>query len=296
MLEAAIRGQSGPMAGDTAGVTRPHTGLPFLDAGRDEGAVLAFAHRGGARHPEIVGLENTLAAFDHAVRLGYRYLETDVHTTSDGVLLAFHDDVLDRVTSRVGRVAGTTYVDLADALIGGREPIPEMADLLEHFPSARFNIDLKSETAVAGLADLVERTRVHDRVCIGSFSDARLRAFRRLVSRPVATSYGPVGVGLSRLAPRRLAETVLRGRGDALQVPHRLPSRIGRPLAGLTVVTPQFVERAHAGGRPVHVWTVDDPAEMHHLLDLGVDGLMTDRTDVLRDVLVSRGQWMGATP
>ena len=282
------------MARDTARVTRPHTGLPFLDAGRGDGAVLAFAHRGGAHHPDIVGLENTLAAFDHAVKLGYQYLETDVHTTSDGVLLAFHDDVLDRVTSRVGPVAGTPYVDLADALIGGREPIPTMADLLDQFPRTRFNIDLKSETAVPQLADLVERTRSHDRVCVGSFSDTRLRAFRRLVSRPGATSFGPVGVGLSRFAPRSLAETVLRGRGNALQVPHRLPPRMGRPLAGLTVVNQRFVQRAHASGRPVHVWTVDDPAEMHHLLDLGVDGLMTDRTDVLRDVLVSRGQWMGA--
>ena len=283
------------MAGDTARVTRPHTGLPYLDAGRDDGVVLAFAHRGGAHHPDIAGLENTLAAFDHAVKLGYQYLETDVHTTSDGVLLAFHDDVLDRVTSQVGPVAGTAYVDLADALIGGREPIPTMADLLDHFPRTRFNIDLKSETAVSLLADLVERTHSHDRVCVGSFSDSRLRSFRRLVSRPVATSFGPVGVVLRRFAPRSLAETVLRGRGDALQVPHRLPARMGRPLAGLTVVNERFVQRAHASGRPVHVWTVDDPAEMHHLLDLGVDGLMTDRTDVLRDVLVSRGAWMGAT-
>jgi glycerophosphoryl diester phosphodiesterase len=272
---------------DTARVRRPRTGLPFLDEGRDEGTVLAFAHRGGARHPEIAGLENTLVAFDHAVRLGYRYLETDVHATSDGVLLAFHDDVLDRVTSRVGPVSEAAYVDLADALIDGREPIPRMPDLLEEFPESRFNIDLKSAATVAGLADLVERTRTHDRVCVGSFSEVRLRGFRRLVSRRVATSYGPVGVGVSRLAPRRLAETVLRGRGDALQVPHR--------LRGVTVVTRGFVERAHAAGRPVHVWTVDDPEQMHHLLDLGVDGLMTDRTDVLRDVLVSRGQWMGAT-
>ena len=152
------------MAGDTAGVTRPHTGLPYLDAGRDDGAVLAFAHRGGAHHPDIAGLENTLAAFDHAVKLGYQYLETDVHTTSDGVLLSFHDDVLDRVTSRVGPVAGTAYVDLA----------------YEAFTP-----------------DYVEK--------LSTFSDARLRWFRRLVSRRVATSYGPVGVGLSRFAPRSLA-------------------------------------------------------------------------------------------
>jgi glycerophosphoryl diester phosphodiesterase len=93
-------------------------------------------------------------------------------------------------------------------------------------------------------------------------------------------------VALSRLAPRRLVERVLHGRGDALQVPHR--------LRGVPIVNRRFVERAHAAGRPVHVWTIDDPAEMDELLDLGVDGLMTDRTDVLRDVLTRRGAWMGA--
>jgi glycerophosphoryl diester phosphodiesterase len=248
--------------------------------------VLAFAHRGGARHPDLAGLENTVAAFEHAVALGYTYLETDVHATRDGQLLAFHDDVLDRVTSSVGRITETTYVEVRTALIGGREPIPRMADLLEHFSQARFNIDLKSDVAVELLAELVERTGAHDRVCVGAFAERRLRAFRRLVSRPVATSYGPVGVGLSRYAPGRLAERLLAGRGDALQVPHR--------HRGLHIVTRRFVERAHAGGRPVHVWTVDEPEEMHLLLDLGVDGLMTDRTDVLREVLFVRGQWWDA--
>ena len=265
-------------------MTRPLTGFPFLDAGRDDGAVLAFAHRGGARHPDIAGLENTVVAFEHAVALGYRYLETDVHTSSDGVLLAFHDHVLDRVTSSAGSIVEATYVDLRTALIGGSEPIPRMADLLEHFPDTRFNIDLKSDAAVDLLADLVERTGVHDRVCVGSFSERRLQAFRRAVSRPVATSYGPIGVGLSRFAPRRLARRVLDSRGDALQVPaHR---------GAMAIVTAELVERAHAAGRPVHVWVVDEPHEMRRLLDLGVDGLMTDRTDLLRDVLRERGQWL----
>jgi glycerophosphoryl diester phosphodiesterase len=160
-----------------------------------------------------------------------------------------------------------------------------MADLLEHLPQARFNIDLKSDAAVRLLAELVERTRVHERVCVGSFSERRLRAFRRLVSRPVATSFGPAGVGVARFAPQRLAERVLGGRGDALQVPHR--------TRGVRIVTEAFVERAHGAGHPVHVWTVDDPDEMVLLLDMGVDGLMTDRTDVLRDVLLARGQWLG---
>lgn len=268
-------------------MTRPRTGLPFLDDGRDRpGAVLAFAHRGGAGHPDLAGLENSLTAFRHAVALGYTYLETDAHATSDGVLLAFHDRVLDRLTSTGGTIAETAYVDLRTVLLGGREPIPRVEDLLEELPEARFNIDLKSDAAVAPLADLVERTHAHDRVCVGAFSGRRLRAFRRLVSRPVATSFGPVGVGLSRFAPTTLAARVLRGPGDALQVPHR--------HLGMRIVTPGFLARAHAADRPVHVWTVDDPQEMHDLLDLGVDGLMTDRTDLLREVLVSRGQWTGA--
>jgi glycerophosphoryl diester phosphodiesterase len=269
----------------TAGVERPLTGFPFLDAGRESGAVLAFAHRGGARHPEIAGLENTLVAFEHAVALGYRYLETDVRATRDGVLLAFHDEVLDRVTSNVGSVLEAAYVDLRTALIGGREPIPRMVDLLEHFPDSRFNIDIKSEAAVGVLADLIEHTQCHDRVCVGSFSEKRLRAFRRAVSRPVPTSYGPLAVGLGRLAPQRLTRRVLEGAGNAFQVPAR--------HFGVQIVTPAFVERAHRAGRPVHVWTVDEPEEMAALLDLGVDGLITDRTDVLRDVLTSRGQWLG---
>jgi glycerophosphoryl diester phosphodiesterase len=266
-------------------VERPLTGFPFLDAGRESGAVLAFAHRGGAHHPDLEGLENTLVAFEHAVALGYQYLETDVHATRDGVLLAFHDRALDRVTSSAGSILEATYVDLQTTLIGGREPIPKMADLLEHFPQARFNIDIKSEAAVTVLGDLVERTRCHDRVCVGSFSEGRLRSFRRAVSRPVATSYGPFGVGLGRLGPQLLVRRILEGGGDAFQVPAR--------HFGVQIVTPSFVEKAHRAGRPVHVWTVDDPHQMAELLDIGVDGLMTDRTDVLREVLTSRGQWLG---
>jgi len=121
---------------------------------------------------------------------------------------------------------------------------------------------------------------------VGAFSERRLAQFRRHVGPRVATSCGPLTVALTRFAPRRSpADVLTHGRGAALQVPHRR----GR----LRVVTAGFVARAHAAGRPVHVWTVDDPHEMHHLLDLGVDGLFTDRTDLLRSVLLERGQWMG---
>lgn len=274
---------------DTSHVTRPRTGYPYLDAAFDQPrTVLAFAHRGGAYHPEIEGLENTLVAFRHAVELGYTYLETDVHATRDGALFAFHDAALDRVTEHRGQVADLTAADVGRALIGGQEQIPTMASLFEEFPDVRFNIDIKSDAAVEPLADLVRATGAHDRVCVGSFSQRRIASFRQLVGGRVATAAGPLEVGLIRVLPAaRLIDVLLRRGASALQIPHR--------KKGVTILTKGLVRRAHALGLHVHVWTIDDPAQMHELLDLGVDGVMTDRTDLLREVLVERGQWMGAT-
>jgi glycerophosphoryl diester phosphodiesterase len=261
---------------------RPVTGYPYLDEAA--GTVIAMAHRGGARHPELRGLENTRHAFEHAVALGYRHLETDVHVTSDGHLVAFHDAVLDRVTDRVGPVARTRAADLALARIGGEHAVPSMAELLGAFPECRFNIDLKSPAAVRPLVELLDRTGAHDRVLVGSFSLGSLRLFRSLTGGRVATSAAPAEVAAFLTLPLpRLARLVTRGRVAALQV----PVRRGR----LRIVDAALVRRAHAAGAHVHVWTVDEPAEMDRLVDLGVDGLITDRTDLLKDVLVRRGLW-----
>ncbi|MBM9459078.1 glycerophosphodiester phosphodiesterase [Nocardioides sp. zg-536] len=253
---------------------------PYLAPGR----VLALAHRGGAFHPEIEGLENTMAAFKHAAGLGYTYLETDVHATSDGVLLAFHDDVLDRVTDGTGAVGELTLADVRRARIGGREQVPTLVELLDAFPRARFNIDIKSEAAVEPLAALVRERGLWDRVLVGSFSHRRTRRFRALTEQRVPTAATPWQVVAFRCAPTARIAALLAGPDvDAFQVPHRR----GR----FTVVTPGFVRRAHAAGLPVHVWTIDDPDEMRLLLDRGVDGIFTDRTDLLKDVLQSCGRW-----
>lgn len=273
---------------DTACVTRPRTGYPYLDAVLDHpGGVLAFAHRGGAYHPEVEGLENTVTAFRHAVALGYRYLETDVHATSDGGLFAFHDAVLDRVTGHRGHVAELSTDEVTRAVVGGREQIPTMASLFEEFPDACFNIDIKAEAAVEPLATLVLATGATDRICVGSFVQSRIDRFRRLVGPGVAVASGPREVVALRLSPAvAVARRLVPGHAPVLQIPVR--------RKGVTILTPGLLRRAHALGMHVHVWTIDDPTEMHQLLDLGVDGLMTDRTDLLRAVLVDRGQWMGA--
>ena len=256
---------------------RPRTGFAYLDEPRGP---IAFAHRGGALHPDLPGLENTMAAFRHAVALGYRYLETDVHVTSDGVLLAFHDPLLDRVTDGTGAVLAQTAEQISRFRVGGREPVPTLAELYDELPDARFNIDLKSAGAARVLADFVAERGAWDRVLVGSFERRRLHEFRRLTGGRVATSAHPAEVAAFLAAPG----LALPKAPVALQVPRRR----GR----LELVTPRLIRRAHARGLHVHVWTVDDPAEMHELLDLGVDGLITDRTDLLKQVLLDRGEWL----
>lgn len=255
--------------------------FPFLD----HPGPLAFAHRGGA----LDGLENSMAAFERAVRLGYRYLETDVRATADGVLLAFHDDTLDRVTDGSGQVSAFPYARVARARIGGREPIPLLEELLGTWSHVRLNIDVKELGGIAPLVRALRRTNAADRVCIASFSERRLAAARALLGPDVCTSLGPrAAVRLWLAAPKGM----FRVRpGKTSDVPcAQLPTRV----RGVPMVTPSLVRAAHARGVQVHAWTVNDAAEMHRLLDNGVDGIMTDALGLLRDVLVSRDEWWSA--
>jgi len=250
----------------------------------DHPGPLAFAHRGGAGYAGNVGFENSLYAFEQAVKLGYRYLETDVHASADGVVLAFHDATLDRVTDGVGRISRLTEAQIRRARIGGAYPIPTLAEVLTSWPAVRVNVDVKDAAAIEPLAATLDDLKAHDRVCVASFSARRLRGVRRRLGPNVATALGPVGVAGLRLVPApRLRSLLLSAPVPCVQVPERVP--------GLPLVTRSFVERAHQLGKHVHVWTVDDATAMVRLLGLGVDGIMTDRIDTLRTVLTGRGQW-----
>lgn len=258
------------------------TQSPYLDT-----PPLALAHRGGAEFAPHVGLENTLAAFVGAARLGYRYVETDVHLTADAVLIVFHDEILDRVTDAAGRIADLPWRVVERARVGGREPIPTLLDLLTALPEVRVNIDLKAPGTAEATLTVLREAGATARVCVGSFSQLRLWRFRWLARRagiPVATSAGQLGTVAMRLLPRAISRWV-HTPGVAFQVPVTYPM-FGRELV---VVTPQFVAGAHAIGRQVHVWTIDDPDETRRLLDLGVDGIVTDRIDTLARVLAEHG-------
>lgn len=306
----------------TARVTGPTTSpparpapLPPLDAGGDAGGPgarqpflglrgpLGLAHRGGTEHPE-----NSLAAFDAAVAMGFRVLETDVHATSDGVLVALHDPTLDRTTDGSGPVSERTWEQVselrlrdASGAVTDHAPV-RLVDLLDSWahtrPGVRLNVDVKEPAAIAALVDLLaDRPLDARRVCVASFSDGRRRAVvAGLADRGVRVTSSAGTAGVVRfLAGARLG---LRGRAlralvgaDALQVP---PSRaLPAPLGGgrVHLVTPSLVDAAHSAGLVVHVWTVDDPDEMRHLFDIGVDGVVTDDAAAAREVLRERGAW-----
>jgi glycerophosphoryl diester phosphodiesterase len=253
--------------------------LPYLDSP----VPLAFAHRGGAAD----GDENTAEAFARAIALGYRYVETDVHATADGVPVVFHDAALDRLTGAAGRVADLRWADLATLRIGGAGAVPRLDEVLAAWPGVRFNIDVKADAAVEPTVGVVRRAAAEDRVLLASFSDARLARVRALAGPRVATSLGRGEV--TRLWISSRLGTPLRLPASAVAA--QVPPRHGR----VRIVDRRFVARAHRLGLHVHVWTIDDPAQLGRLLDLGVDGIMTDRPAVLREVYAARGLWTPPT-
>ena len=244
-------------------------------------APLGFSHRGYSRD----GLENTLPAFRAAADLGFGYLETDVRTTRDGVLLAFHDRSLDRVAGSGGRIGGLSLREVRHALVGGVEQIPTFEELLTALPEAFLNVDVKDAAGSAELARLINKHGAHDRVLVASFSDRRRLDTLRRLSWPAASSAGGLFTTLTvLLAGLGLARPLARlGRYQCLQVPER--------YGAVRVVTRGFLDRCHRAGLQVHVWTVNEEPDMERLLALGVDGLISDRADRLAALLAVRGTW-----
>lgn len=247
------------------------------------GAPLAMAHRGD-RHRFPPG--NSWAAFESAVELGFRYLETDVQATRDGVLLLFHDDRLDDATTGRGAIGDHRWEELDTVRYRNDEGAADqglvrLEDLLRRWPDLRLNLDAKTAPTVAPMLHLVERERALERVCLASFDRARIHQLRRQGGDAACTILTRREVALLRATSLLPVRPVVGG--DAAQVPpgwHRIP-----------LVDRRFVAAAHDLGVDVHVWTIDEPAEMHRLLDLGVDGLITNDPATLRRVLTERGQW-----
>jgi glycerophosphoryl diester phosphodiesterase len=261
---------------------------PYLGGGYPR----AYAHRGW-HVGDLAGCENTLAAFHRADEEGFGYLELDVHASADGVPVVHHDATLDRTTDGSGPIADLPAAALTQVRVNGREPIPLLEQVLTELPTTRMTIELKAHDVVEPVLAVLERTDSWHRVCLGSYHDGRLTRARKAAGARLFTSLA------------QASAFGLRARAWLDALPHPLSSLPAPPVLGnlaqlprrfgaLTVVDEALLRTAHAGGREVHVWTVDDPVEMGALLDLGVDGLLSDRPDLLRDVLHSRDAWQAS--
>ncbi len=246
---------------------------------------LAFAHRGGA----ALWPENTLLAFREALALGCPYLETDLHATRDGVLVCHHDATVDRTTDGHGAIREMTFAELQRLDAGHRFTtdgrtfpyrgaglrVPALRDVVALSGTARLNVEVKQRApdACEPFWRFIEGNGLADRFLVAASEHALVRRFRALSGGAVATSASRPEVIAFVAAVNARVTRLLPVAYDALQVPVR--------SGAVGIVTPRLLRAAHARGVQVHVWTIDDGAEMQHLLDLGVDGLMSDRPDVL---------------
>tara|TARA_B100000676_G_C17973029_1_gene784448 strand:- start:226 stop:978 length:753 start_codon:yes stop_codon:yes gene_type:complete len=238
---------------------------------------LAFAHRGG----NDFGPENSLKSFLGAYEIGYKYLETDVHLSKDGHLVAFHDECLDRVTNKTGLIKDLKLSDIKRAKIDNSEEIPTLIELLDNIPNCFFNIDCKSDDTVIPLIEVIKKFSLFDRVCIGSFSQKRINFIRESLGSKVKTSMGPSEIllvkVLSNLPIRKSFESTYAS----------LPIR----RYGIELLNKKNINFLQRNNQKVIAWTINDESEMRLLIERGVDGIMTDKILLLKKILIEQNKW-----
>ncbi len=254
-------------------MAQPSFSHPYLSGS----AFAAFAHRGGG----LENPENSHRAFAAAATMGYRYIETDVQATADGIVMVFHDDDLAPLTDGEGIISDLPHSDVQQARISGSEPLMTLEEALVSFPEIRFNIDIKTDHALDPTLDLLSRMDALDRVCLASFSDKRLGRIRKRFGDLACTGGGPRDVTALKFASWGLP--FLSSYCQCAQVPIR--------EYGITIPTRQFIDHCSQSGIAVHVWTIDSAEEMRRLIRLGVHGVMTDRPSVLKKIAQEEGVW-----
>ena len=267
-------------------LSRPMDDHPFFV--KDE--VLILAHQGG----EKLRPDNTMPAFQHAVELGVDVLEMDIHSTRDGELVIMHDERVDRTTNGSGLLKEMTYAQLQDLDaayhwphddLDGPRPyrgqgirVPTLRELFETFPDMPMNIEIKQAepSIVQPFCDLIYEYRRTDSVLVGSFHAETVKEFREKCP----------GVATSATEPETRTFFILNtiGLGKVFQ-PSAEAFQVPEYSGFLHVVTERFVSGARRHNADVHVWTVDDPEDMQRMIDLGVDGIITNRPDLLLELL-----------
>ena len=224
-----------------------------------------FVHRGDTS----IFLENTIEAFQSAVSLGYQYLETDLRETSDGKIITFHDPNLKRITGANITISETKFSDIRMRRLPSRETIPTIDELLEEFPDSFFNMDLKVNQIEEKVLKKINSHNALERVCLGSFNSKTIKKINSLEPK-ILTS-----MGISQVIMYKFFQK--KNLSKLIQIPTH--------WNGIKVITKKFIDRLHNDGLKVHVWTINKETEMQSLIDLGVDGIMTDNASGLIKVM-----------
>ena len=261
-----------------------------------------FVHRGGDEEKT----ENTLEAFQYSSDLGFVFMETDVQSTSDGKVVIFHDEDLKRIAGVDKKIKDLTFDEITniELIKGGK--IPSLEETLSSFPNLRFNIDIKTNSAVKETINIIKSHQALPRVCLASFSNKRIRRIRKLSGSKVCTSMSQLEVanaiciafaknwnsGIHLRRKIREEEAYFKSKWKRSIIPFNgIPDCAQVPVSqwGVPIVTQSFIKFMNLMGKFVHVWTIDEPEEMNRLINLGVDGLMTDKPSILKSTLVDRG-------
>jgi len=239
---------------------------PYLN----QSGVSISAHRGGSEEAP----ENTLESFGYAIGLGSSYIETDVQLSADGIPYIFHDDDLSRLLNMNVKFNSLHSDQIEKLRLFESYQIPKLETALTQFPNALFQIDLKTDEVALPAMKVIESLNAFDRICIASFSSNRLQKVRKKFP-DTCLSMGPKEILKLLLASFGLYNKTIYG--DCLQVPvyHY----------GIKLVTRRFVKYVQSIGLKIHVWTINDENTMRKLIDLGVDGIITDRPKLLKEVL-----------
>ena len=225
-----------------------------------------LAHRGGAEESN----ENTLESFDYSQSLGCEFIETDVQVSSDGIPYIFHDDDLKRVLNKSIRFDSLSSNEIDELNIFNTHKIPKLSEALLKFPNLCFQIDFKTDEVVMPALDVIKNMNAFDRVCIASFNSKRLQNVRSLYP-DLCISMGPNEVFKTLAASLNLYKGEIPG--DCLQIP--------MSYYGIKIVSKRFVDFVHSRGLKIMIWTINDIKTFKYLINLEVDGIITDKPKLL---------------
>ena len=238
---------------------------------------IAIAHRGGSN----LGIENTMEAFENAINIGFKTLETDIQVTNDNKLVVFHDLTLNRLTNTKGMVKDKTWNELKKIKILGKCNIPLLSDIFDKWPKIKINIDPKNDECIDCLINFIKEYNCFEKICIGSFSGKRLEKLRQKFGPKLCTSAGPFEV--LRLKASSLINLSTSIDANCVQVPLK--------YYGIKIIDENFIKFCHSQNLMVHVWTINDILEIERLLDLGVDGIISDNIQGLKKIFKKKNYW-----